>query len=145
MKSSNVEGVIPWIHIARLASLKYQERFVIHGNKNNYMTIDELVQEFRLGENEITSRLEKGLITEKQADIARKFIHVFKSVLLESDFLSRYWKDTQNGHRTVADIIYNDSGWLQIRELARRSLREFGISDQEFEQWESGEIERFRH
>jgi hypothetical protein len=108
-----IEGIL-----APLASLKVQDRFIVHGNKDEYLVPEELL------ESAINFLFEQQIITYQNTEIMQRLKENIRNVEIPSGISNR-------------ELVYEYGPWIRIREDAQLILEELGF---DLANWEINEL-----
>ena len=104
--------------LAPLASLKVQERYIVHGDKDNYLLPQDLL------ERAINFLFEQQGVKYESTDLMKKLKENIKRIEIPQS-LSNH------------DLIYKYKPWIVIRENSRLILKKTGFN---LEEWEENEL-----
>ena len=104
--------------LAPLASLKVQERYIVHGDEDNYLLPEELL------ERAINFLFEQQDIRYGKSDLMRRLKENIKSIEIPESLSNQ-------------DLVHNFRPWMEIRENARSILEKMGF---DLEAWEKNEL-----
>lgn len=117
--------------LAHLASLKIQERYVVNGTPESYLTPDDLLE--NLDSSLLFFRFEKA--PERINKLERSLgCSAFQKLLA----LERLVKDNPSfldcyTFESLATLVHDDPVWVRIRSIASEVLREMNFDLQEWE------------
>lgn len=103
--------------LAPLASLKVQERYIVHGDKDNYLLPEDLL------ERAINFFEQQGVKYENM-DLMKKLKENIKRIKIP---------ESLSNH----DLVYKFKPWIVIRENSRLMLEKTGFN---LEEWEENEL-----
>jgi hypothetical protein len=104
--------------LAPLASLKVQDRFIVHGNKDEYLVPEELL------ESAINFLFEQQIIAYQNTEKMLRLKENIRNVEIPSAISNR-------------ELIYEYGPWVRIREDAQLILEELGF---DLANWEITEL-----
>lgn len=104
--------------LAPLASLKVQERYIVHGDENNYLLPEELL------ERAINFLFEQQEIRYENTDLMKRLKENIKSIEIPESISNQ-------------DLVHIFQPWIEIRENARSVLGKTGF---DLEAWEKNEL-----
>lgn len=114
--------------ILRIASLKFQEKFIIHPTQEKYASLEDMINEFRSDQEPYLSWLspDKRVFV---LDFAKIFRHK-----LNMDFHKRYADACKSGEEGAMEkFVRHDPDWIAIRNAARECVNSIGY---DLEKWE---------
>ena len=104
--------------LAPLASLKVQERYIVYGDKNNYLLPEDLL------ERAINFLFEQQGDKYENTDLMKKIKENIKRIEIP---------ESLSNH----DLVYKFKPWIVIRENSRLILEKTGFN---LEEWEENEL-----
>jgi hypothetical protein len=104
--------------IASLASLPYQERYIVNGTKDEYLLSSELLEDVSSLRYSFDRAENRSVLTDAQRVSLGALIQLIDEVY---KYLPE-WKS----HAQTAEIA-SDSTWQTIRVAANDTLKEFGL------------------
>ena len=111
-------------HLSRMASLEYQDKYIVHPTKDYYVLADEIVD---------------WLCDECKNALLEQFKFCFlpyeRDALRElMELIDRYFKDQSllEGD-TYEYLVYHNKSWVEVRELALKTLHIFGYKPYNFD------------
>ena len=110
-------------HLWRMASLEYQDKYIIHP------TIDEY---------EDPSEMAEVLCNQCERALSDKFRFCFlpyeREILKElAELIYKYFKDQSLLEGDTYDyLVYHNKSWIEVRELALKTLHIFGYKPYNF-------------
>ena len=111
-------------HLWRMASLEYQDKYIIHP------TIDEY---------EDPSEMAEVLCNQCERALSDKFRFYFlpyeREILKElAELIYKYFKDQSLLEGDTYDyLVYQNKSWIEVRELALKTLHIFGYDLDDFD------------
>jgi len=110
-------------HLSRMASLEYQDKYIVHPTKDYYVLADEIVD---------------WLYDECKNALLEQFEFCFlpyeRDALRElMELIDRYLKDQSLLEGDTYDyLVYQNKSWIEVRELALKTLHIFGYKPYSF-------------
>ncbi len=115
--------------LAHLASMKMQDKYIIHATKDNYLCPDELLEDgFSVVELLAKRWLWSVSLSRSECGAVTEFTDVLKK---EYDFIDL------NKFETLEEFVNNNEHWSNIREAAQKCLAELGF---DLDAWEKEEL-----
>ncbi len=112
-------------HLWRMASLEYQDKYIIHP------TIDEY---------EDPSEMAEVLCNQCERALSDKFRFCFlpyeREILKElAELIYKYFKDGSllKGEEDGDYLVYQNKSWIEVRELALKTIQIFGYELDDFD------------
>ena len=107
-------------NIATLASLEYQERYVIGGTADEYIVIDDLLEDYSSSVYWANHRSNRAKFREDHLVAINQYY----------DFLLQVWDNAVDArsHAEVAPLMRDQPVWAEIRRRAADTLDKLGIS-----------------
>ena len=104
--------------LAPLASLKVQERYIVHGDEDNYLLPEDLL------ERAINFLFEQQGVRYESTDLLKRLKENIKIINIPESLSNQ-------------ELVYKFQPWLEIRENARSVLEKTGF---DLEEWEKNEL-----
>ena len=110
-------------HLSRMASLEYQDKYIVHPTINKY---------------EDPSEMAELLYTECKNALLEQFEFCFlpyeREILKElAELIYKYFKDQSLLEGDTYDyLVYQNKSWIEVRELALKTLHIFGYKPYSF-------------
>jgi len=110
-------------YLSRMASLEYQDKYIVHPTKDYYVLADEIVD---------------WLYDECKNALLEQFEFCFlpyeRDALRElMELIDRYLKDQSLLEGDTYDyLVYQNKSWIEVRELALKTLHIFGYKPYSF-------------
>ena len=111
-------------HLWRMASLEYQDKYIVHPTKDYYVLADEIVD---------------WLYDECKNALLEQFKFCFlpyeRDTLRElKELIDKYTEDDSilKGEEDGYYLVYQNKSWIEIRELALKTLYTFGYDLDDF-------------
>ena len=111
-------------HLSRMASLEYQDKYIVHPTKDYYVLADEIVD---------------WLYDECKNALLEQFEFCFlpyeRDALRElKELIDKYAEDDSilKGEEDGYYLVYQNKSWIEIRELALKTLHIFGYEPENF-------------
>ena len=111
-------------HLSRMASLEYQDKYIVHPTKDYYVLADEIVD---------------WLYDECKNALLEQFRFCFlpyeRDALRElKELIDKYTEDDSilKGEEDGYCLVYQNKSWIEIRELALKTLHIFGYEPYNF-------------
>ena len=103
-------------HLSRMASLEYQDKYIVHPTINKY---------------EDPSEMAELLCTECENALLERFKFCFlpyeRDALRELlELIDRYFKDQSLLEGLGDYLVYQNKSWIEVRELALKTIHIFG-------------------
>lgn len=112
--------------IGQMASITYQERWVVNGTADEYVLLDELVETtIYEAKRQATHPATCGQYSEHERDALIRFCD-----RVDALYGLIPWRDPKV---SIADIVERNEAMRQIRDAANQCLRELGVSFTEHE------------
>ena len=112
-------------HLSRMASLEYQDKYIVHPTKDYYVLADEIVD---------------WLCDECKNALLEQFRFCFlpyeRDALRElKELIDKYTEDDSilKGEEDGYYLVYQNKSWIEIRELALKTLHIFGYDLGDFD------------
>ena len=110
-------------HLSRMASLEYQDKYIVHPTKDYYVLADEIVD---------------WLYDECKNALLGQFRFCFlpyeRDALRElKELIDRYFKDQSLLEGIGEYLVYQNKSWIEVRELALKTLHIFGYDLGDFD------------
>ena len=109
-------------HLSRMASLEYQDKYIVHPTKDYYILADEIID---------------WLYDECKNALLEQFKFCFlpyeRDALRElMELIDRYFKDQSLLEGLGDYLVYQNKSWIEVRELALKTLHIFGYKPYSF-------------
>ena len=111
-------------HLSRMASLEYQDKYIVHPTKDYYVLADEIVD---------------WLYDECKNALLEQFRFCFlpyeRDALRElKELIDKYTEDDSilKGEEDGYCLVYQNKSWIEVRELALKTLHIFGYEPYNF-------------
>ena len=110
-------------HLTRMASLEHQDKYIVHPTAKHY---------------ESPSEMAELLYTECKNALLEQFKFCFlpyeRDALRELlELIDRYFKDQSLLEGIGEYLVYQNKSWIEVRELALKTLRIFGYDLGDFD------------
>ena len=110
-------------HLTRMASLEHQDKYIVHPTAKHY---------------ESPSEMAELLYTECKSALLEQFEFCFlpyeRDALRElMELINRYFKDQSLLEGVCEYLIYHNKSWVEVRELALKTLYTFGYDLEDFD------------
>ena len=112
-------------HLSRMASLEYQDKYIVHPTKDYYVLADEIVD---------------WLYDECKNALLEQFRFCFlpyeREILKELvDLIYKYFRDGSllKGEEEGDYLVYQNKSWIEVRGLALKTLYTFGYDLEDFD------------
>ena len=110
-------------HLSLMASLKYQDKYIVHPTAKHY---------------ESPSEMAELLYTECKNALLEQFEFCFlpyeRDALRELlELIDRYFKDQSLLEGIGEYLVYHNKSWIEVRELALKTLHIFGYDLDDFD------------
>ena len=110
-------------HLSRMASLKYQDKYIVHPTIDAY---------------EDPSEMAELLCDECWRALDEKFEFCFlpyeREILKElAELIYKYFKDQSLLEGIGEYLVYHNKSWIEVRELALKTLHIFGYDLDDFD------------
>ena len=110
-------------HLSRMASLEYQDKYIVHPTKDYYVLADEIV-------DWLCDECKNALL--EQFEFC--FLPYERDALRELlELIDRYFKDQSLLEGVCEYLIYHNKSWVEVRELALKTLYTFGYDLEDFD------------
>ena len=111
-------------YLSRMASLEYQDKYIVHPTKDYYVLADEIVD---------------WLYDECKNALLEQFEFCFlpyeRDALRElKELIDKYTEDDSilKGEEDGYYLVYQNKSWIEVRELALKTLHIFGYEPYNF-------------
>ena len=111
-------------NLSRMASLEYQDKYIVHPTKDYYVLADEIVD---------------WLYDECKNALLEQFRFCFlpyeRDALRElKELIDKYTEDDSilKGEEDGYYLVYQNKSWIEVRELALKTLHMFGYKPYSF-------------
>ena len=112
-------------YLSRMASLEYQDKYIVHPTKDYYVLADEIVD---------------WLYDECKNALLEQFEFCFlpyeRDALRElKELIDKYTEDDSilKGEEDGYYLVYQNKSWIEVRELALKTLHIFGYDLDDFD------------
>ena len=110
-------------HLTRMASLEHQDKYIVHPTAKHY---------------ESPSEMAELLYTECKNALLEQFEFCFlpyeRDALRELlELIDRYFKDQSLLEGIGEYLVYQNKSWIEVRELALKTLHIFGYDLEDFD------------
>ena len=112
-------------HLSRMASLEYQDKYIVHPTKDYYVLADEIID---------------WLYDECKNALLEQFRFCFlpyeREILKELvDLIYKYFRDGSllKGEEEGDYLVYQNKSWIEVRGLALKTLYTFGYDLEDFD------------
>ena len=112
-------------HLSRMASLEYQDKYIVHPTKDYYILADEIID---------------WLYDECKNALLEQFRFCFlpyeREILKELvDLIYKYFRDGSllKGEEEGDYLVYQNKSWIEVRGLALKTLYTFGYDLEDFD------------
>ena len=110
-------------HLSRMASLEYQDKYLVHATAKYY---------------EDPSEMAELLCTECENALLEQFEFCFlpyeREILKElAELIYKYFKDQSLLEGIGEYLVYHNKSWIEVRELALKTLHIFGYDLDDFD------------
>jgi hypothetical protein len=92
-----------------LASRELQDRYIVHGTKDEYLIPEELIEDALGFVEEVAAGRRGGQLTETQRSVVNEFGDVLRAK-----------GAAFNAELSAAELVQNDPNWAMIRAAAQR-------------------------
>ena len=111
-------------HLSRMASLEYQDKYIVHPTKDYYVLADEIV-------DWLCDECKNALLEQFRfcfLPYERDALRELKSLILKNfkDDRSLYVDDYEY-------LVYHNKSWIEVRELALKTIQIFGYELDDFD------------
>ena len=111
-------------HLCRVASLEYQDKYIVHPIKDYYILADEIIDWlYDFCKNALLEQF-KFCFLPYERDALREL----------KELIDKYTEDDSilKGEEDGYYLVYQNKSWIEIRELALKTLHIFGYEPYNF-------------
>ena len=109
-------------HLWRMASLEYQDKYIVHPTIDEYEDPSEMAEFLYTGcKNALLDQF-KFCFLPYERDALRELM----------ELIDRYFKDQSLLEGTGEYLVYQNKSWIEVRELALKTLYTFGYDLDDF-------------
>ena len=110
-------------HLSRMASLEYQDKYIVHPTIYEYESPSEMADLlYTECENALLERF-KFCFLPYERDALRELL----------ELIDRYFKDQSLLEGIGEYLVYHNKSWIEVRELALKTLHIFGYDLDDFD------------
>ena len=110
-------------HLWRMASLEYQDKYIVHPTIDEYEDPSEMAEFLYTGcKNALLERFEFCFLPYER-DALRELL----------ELIDRYFKDQSLLEGIGEYLVYHNKSWVEVRELALKTLHIFGYDLEDFD------------
>ena len=111
-------------HLWRMASLEYQDKYIVHPTIDEYEDPSEMAEFLYIGCKNALLEQFKFCFLPYERDALRELM----------ELIDRYFKDQSllEGD-TYEYLVYHNKSWVEVRELALKTLHIFGYDLEDFD------------
>ena len=110
-------------NLSRMASLEYQDKYLVHATAKYYEDPSEMADIlYTECENALLERF-KFCFLPYERDALRELL----------ELIDRYFKDQSLLEGVCEYLIYHNKSWVEVRELALKTLYTFGYDLEDFD------------
>ena len=110
-------------HLSRMASLEYQDKYIVHPTAKHYESPSEMAELlYTECENALLERF-KFCFLPYERDALRELL----------ELIDRYFKDQSLLEGIGEYLVYHNKSWIEVRELALKTLHIFGYDLGDFD------------
>ena len=111
-------------HLSRMASLEYQDKYIVHPTKDYYVLADEIVDWlYDECKNALLEQFRVCFLPYER-DALRELIELIDKYTEDNSILKR---------DTYEYLVYHNKSWIEVRELALNTLHIFGYDLGDFD------------
>jgi len=111
-------------HLSRMASLEYQDKYIVHPTKDYYVLADEIVDWlYDECKNALLEQF-RFCFLPYERDALRELIELIDKYTEDNSILKR---------DTYEYLVYHNKSWIEVRELALNTLHIFGYDLGDFD------------
>ena len=110
-------------HLWRMASLEYQDKYIVHPTIDEYEDPSEMAEFLYTGcKNALLEQFEFCFLPYER-DALRELL----------ELIDRYFKDQSLLEGLGDYLVYQNKSWIEVRELALKTLCTFGYDLEDFD------------
>ena len=112
-------------HLCRVASLEYQDKYIVHPIKDYYILADEIIDWlYDFCKNALLEQFKFCLLPYER--------EILKELM---ELIDKYTKDGSilKGEEDGYYLVYQNKSWIEVRELALKTLYIFGYDLEDFD------------
>ena len=109
-------------HLWRMASLEYQDKYIVHPTIDEYEDPSEMAEFLYTGCKNALLEQFKFCFLPYERDALRELM----------ELIDRYFKDQSLLEGTGEYLVYHNKSWIEVRELALNTLHIFGYDLDDF-------------
>ena len=110
-------------HLWRMASLEYQDKYIVHPTIDEYEDPSEMAEFLYTGcKNALLEQFEFCFLPYER-DALRELL----------ELIDRYFKDQSLLEGIGEYLVYHNKSWVEVRELALKTLHIFGYDLEDFD------------
>lgn len=112
-------------NLCRVASLEYQDKYIVHPTKNYYILADEIIDWlYDFCKNALLEQF-KFCFLPYERDALREL----------KKLIDKYTEDDSilKGEEEGDYLVYQNKSWIEVRELALKTLHIFGYDLEDFD------------
>ena len=110
-------------HLTRMASLEHQDKYIVHPTAKHYESPSEMAELlYTECENALLERF-KFCFLPYERDALRELL----------ELIDRYFKDQSLLEGIGEYLVYHNKSWIEVRELALKTLHIFGYDLGDFD------------
>ena len=110
-------------HLWRMASLEYQDKYIVHPTIDEYEDPSEMAEFLYTGcKNALLEQFEFCFLPYER-DALRELM----------ELIDRYFKDQSLLEGVCEYLVYHNKSWVEVRELALKTLYTFGYDLEDFD------------
>ena len=105
-------------HLCRVASLEYQDKYIVHPTKDYYILADEIIDWlYDFCKNALLEQFKFCLLPYER--------EILKELM---ELIDKYTKDGSilKGEEDGYYLVYQNKSWIEVRELSLKTLHIFG-------------------
>ncbi|WP_297944987.1 phytanoyl-CoA dioxygenase [uncultured Campylobacter sp.] len=112
-------------YLSRMASLEYQDKYIVHPTKDYYVLADEIVDWlYDECKNALLEQFEFCFLPYER-DALRELLELIDKYTEDDSIL----KGEEDGYY----LVYQNKSWIEVRELALKTLHIFGYDLGDFD------------
>ena len=110
-------------HLWRMASLEYQDKYIVHPTIDEYEDPSEMAEFLYTGCKNALLEQFKFCFLPYERDALRELM----------ELIDRYFKDQSLLEGLGDYLVYQNKSWIEVRELALKTLCTFGYDLEDFD------------
>ena len=110
-------------HLWRMASLEYQDKYIVHPTIDEYEDPSEMAEFLYTGCKNALLEQFKFCFLPYERDALRELM----------ELIDRYFKDQSLLEGLGDYLVYQNKAWIEVRELALKTLCTFGYDLEDFD------------